>query len=155
MKPEKRRAKAIAACWLRFEIAAPKLAAASSADDPVYDEVLDHLHAVEPRLYFEFCNSEQPCELIITADGDPDLFAAAREVVAHAPVSMDGKSGAQAETRLPRAHPMGGRSAGRRRPPPHAAGRDGSEDLGFCSITASARRRPGAPSAHRGCSVAT
>lgn len=89
MRPEKRRAKAIAAFWLRFEIAAPQLAVVSSADDPVYDEVLDHLQAVEPGLYLEFSNSDRPFELIITADGDADLFAAAREVVASAPV-VDG-----------------------------------------------------------------
>lgn len=89
MKPENRRAETIAAFWRRFEIAAPQLAAISSADDPVYDEVLDHLQTVEPGLYLEFSNTDRPCELIITADGDADLFDAAREVVACAPV-VDG-----------------------------------------------------------------
>jgi len=86
MNRETRRARAIAAFWRQFEIAAPNLAAISSADHPVYDEVLEHLHAVEPGLYFEFSNSDRLCELIITADGNADLFAAAREVVASAPV---------------------------------------------------------------------
>jgi hypothetical protein len=71
MRPEKRRVKAIADFWRRFEVAAPKLAALSTADDPLYDELLDHLQAVEPGLYLEFSNSDRPYELIVTADGDP------------------------------------------------------------------------------------
>jgi hypothetical protein len=60
-----------------------------SADDAVYDALLDKLQEIEPGLFIELSVSQPECELIITADGDRALFAAARAAVAQAP-RLDG-----------------------------------------------------------------
>lgn len=73
------------AFWSLFRERAVHLARAESADDAVYDELLDKLQEIEPGLFVEFSASQAECELIITADGDQDLFPAARAAVAQAP----------------------------------------------------------------------
>ena len=73
------------AFWSLFRERAMHLARAESADDAVYDELLDKLQEIEPGLFVEFSASQAECELIITADGDQDLFPAARAAVAQAP----------------------------------------------------------------------
>jgi len=77
------------AFWALFRDRAATLARAASADDTVYNELLDKLHEIEPGLYIEFSASRRECELIITADGDRELFPAARTAVAQAP-QIDG-----------------------------------------------------------------
>lgn len=76
---------AAAAFWELFRLRAAELARASSADDPVYDELLEALRRVDEGLYLEFSTSGQPRELIITADGKAPLFGVARALVAQAP----------------------------------------------------------------------
>ena len=71
--------------WSLFRERAMLLARVKSADDPVYNELLDKLQEIEPGLSIEFSASQPECELIITADGDRELFAAARAAVAQAP----------------------------------------------------------------------
>ena len=71
--------------WLLFQQRALALAAAESADDPVYDELLDKLHEIDPGLYLEFSTEPVAHELIVTADGDRSRFDLARRVVASAP----------------------------------------------------------------------
>ena len=75
--------------WSLFRQRATQLAGAESADDAVYDELLDKLHEIEPGLFIEFSAGRPECELIITADGDRKLFPAARAAVAQAP-RLDG-----------------------------------------------------------------
>ena len=71
--------------WSAFRQCARRLARAESADEAVYDELLDKLQEIEPGLFIEFSGSEAGCELIITADGDRELFPVARAAVAQAP----------------------------------------------------------------------
>jgi len=71
--------------WSLFRERATHLARAESADDAVYDELLDKLQEIEPGLFVEFSASQPECQLIVTADGDRDLFPAARAAVAQAP----------------------------------------------------------------------
>jgi hypothetical protein len=71
--------------WSLFRERAVRLARVESADDPVYNELLDKLQEIEPGLFIEFSASQPECELIITADGDRELFPAARTAVAQAP----------------------------------------------------------------------
>jgi hypothetical protein len=71
--------------WSLFRERAMRLARVESADDAVYDELLDKLQEIEPGLFIEFSASQPECELIITADGDRELFPAARAAVAQAP----------------------------------------------------------------------
>jgi hypothetical protein len=75
----------IADFWSLFEARAAELAAAASADAPVYDELLRGLQDVNAGLYFEFSADSDEHELIITADGKAELFDLVRTVVAAAP----------------------------------------------------------------------
>lgn len=75
--------------WSLFRERAMHLARVESADNAVYDELLEKLQEIEPGLFIEFSASQPECELIITADGDRALFAAARAAVAQAP-RLDG-----------------------------------------------------------------
>jgi hypothetical protein len=77
--------KPIANFWEAFRAHAAALAVAESADNPVYDDLLEELQKVDPGLYLEFCAAPGACELIVTADGERSLFPIAREVVAAAP----------------------------------------------------------------------
>lgn len=80
---------AIVAFWSLFRESASELAASGSADSYVYDQLLDQLQKVAPGLYLEFCSDPRGCELILTADGDRELFSIARTIVAAAP-AIDG-----------------------------------------------------------------
>jgi len=75
----------IAAFWALFTRHHAQLAVAESADDPVYDHLLEGLHEVDQRLFLEFSNTEAPCELIITAEGEREAFDIARAVAGSAP----------------------------------------------------------------------
>jgi hypothetical protein len=74
---------AIAQFWTSFARRAAELAAAGSADSPVYDELLDELQAIDGGLYIEFSASAR--ELVITAEGERALFPLVHEIVAAAP----------------------------------------------------------------------
>jgi hypothetical protein len=76
---------AITAFWSLFRKLAAELAAAGSADSPVYDELLAQLQKIDSGLYMEFCADSQPRELIVTAEGNRGLFPIARTIVALAP----------------------------------------------------------------------
>ena len=78
-------ADAVAAFWNLFRQRHAELAAASSADEPPYDELLEQLQRVHSELYLEFSRDAQSCELIVTADGKQSLFSIARAVAAAAP----------------------------------------------------------------------
>jgi hypothetical protein len=58
-----------------------RLARVESADDPVYNELLDKLQEIEPGLCLEFSAGRSPCELIVSADGNQELFPVARVAV--------------------------------------------------------------------------
>jgi hypothetical protein len=76
----------IRAFWPLFRATASDLAASESADSAAYDLLLAGLQKVDAGLSLEFSAPDQgACELIVTADGDPDLFPIARAVVAAAP----------------------------------------------------------------------
>ena len=70
--------------WREFERLAPRLNAAASANDTTYDTLLADVQQVHPELYLEF-SVGQPSELIVTAEGNREVFSLAREVVAAAP----------------------------------------------------------------------
>ncbi len=82
---------AISTFWSLFRERARDLAAAGAADSAVYDLLLAQLQKVTPGLYLEFCADPEARELIVTAEGDRDLFPAARAIVAEAP-TIDGWS---------------------------------------------------------------
>jgi hypothetical protein len=75
----------IAAFWRLFSDLAPRLARAADANDPGYDRLLDGLHQLDAGLYFELAGEPGGCELIITAEGERELFPLARQIVAQAP----------------------------------------------------------------------
>jgi len=76
---------AIAAFWFLFRRLAVGLATMPSADNPTYDELLKSLHEVDAGLYVEFSGDGSDHELVITADGDSELFTLVRSVVAASP----------------------------------------------------------------------
>jgi len=76
---------AISDFWHAFQNQEGALAAASSADDPVYDLLLDRLQQIDPGLYFEFSSNPGSSEIIITAEGDSSLFPLVESIVASAP----------------------------------------------------------------------
>jgi hypothetical protein len=76
---------AISAFWQAFQDNKGALAAASSADDAVYDLLLDRLQQVHPDLYFEFSSDPGSSEIVITAEGDTSLFPLVESIVATAP----------------------------------------------------------------------
>jgi hypothetical protein len=76
---------AIAEFWRFFQKHESELATASSADHPVYDQILDRLQQISPGLYFEFSSNTGVSELIITADGNRSLFDLVESIVAAAP----------------------------------------------------------------------
>jgi len=76
---------AISAFWSLFRERARDLAVAGAADCAVYDQLLEQLQKVAPGLYLEFCSDPHECELIVTAEGNRDLFPIARAIVAAAP----------------------------------------------------------------------
>lgn len=83
------RSTAIAAFWGAFVKRADELAHIRSAEEPVYDELLEELQGIDEGLYFEFSAKPGNRELIITAEGDLALFPLVDEIVAAAP-SVDG-----------------------------------------------------------------
>jgi hypothetical protein len=63
------------------------LAQIKSADDPVYDELLEKLQQIDAGLWIEF--EPDARELIITADGNSALFDLVEGIVALAPRDSD------------------------------------------------------------------
>jgi hypothetical protein len=80
---------AIADFWALFRRRKDTLANAKSADNAVYDELLQQLHQVDAGLYLEFSLGPRPRELIVTAEGKRSLFELARRIVRAAPI-VDG-----------------------------------------------------------------
>jgi len=78
-------ATAIADFWNLFARVSSKLAHLTSADDPDYDQLLKQLHRVDPGLFLELAADPEHSELVITADGNSDLFSLADMVVEAAP----------------------------------------------------------------------
>jgi hypothetical protein len=76
---------AITKFWQLFERRHAALAQIESADDPVYDELLEQLQQIDEGLFFEFSAEPGDCELIITAEGDSDLFDLVDSIVDAAP----------------------------------------------------------------------
>jgi hypothetical protein len=76
---------AIANFWLVFQEHSKQLAAITTADDPVYDLILEQLQQIHPQLYFEFSSQPQLSELVITAEGNRSLFPLVDSIVASAP----------------------------------------------------------------------
>ena len=78
---------AIADFWRLFTEFAPRLAELTTAEDQIYDRLLAELHRVDPGLFIELSadSDERERELVITADGNSELFALADAVVAAAP----------------------------------------------------------------------
>jgi hypothetical protein len=79
------KAEPTAAFWSLFAKRADALTRISTADDPVYDELLAQLQAIDAGLFFEFSAVPGSSELIITAEGDGSLFPLVDAVVAAAP----------------------------------------------------------------------
>jgi len=71
--------------WTTFNQRADALAKLESAEDPVYDEILAKLHAINDALFFEFSTQGRKAEFIITAEGDKSLFGLVDDIVAAAP----------------------------------------------------------------------
>jgi hypothetical protein len=78
-------ADAITHYWELFTELAPRLAELTTAEDPIYDRLQAQLHSVDPRLFIELSADSDERELVITADGNSDLFTLADAVVAAAP----------------------------------------------------------------------
>jgi hypothetical protein len=76
---------AISAFWVAFCDLAPLLAHADSADDPTYERLLAKLHAVDSGLFIEFAASPGANELVVTAEGNRDLFPLVKQIVDAAP----------------------------------------------------------------------
>ena len=76
---------AISKFWRVFQQHAGELAEISSADEPVYDLILDQLQQIHAELYFEFSSEPGEFELIITAEGNSSLFPLVDSIVASAP----------------------------------------------------------------------
>jgi hypothetical protein len=81
--------KAILEFWRSFQKNSVALSQIETADDPVYDELLETLHQIDTGLYFEFSAQSEQCELLITAEGNRALFACVDEIVSVAP-NVDG-----------------------------------------------------------------
>jgi hypothetical protein len=75
----------IRAFWSLFRLRANDLVGSKAADGGAYDELLGQLQEIDPGLYLELATDPSGCELIVTADGEEDLFPQARAVVAAAP----------------------------------------------------------------------
>ena len=77
-------AAAIPAFWEHFVAHADELARIESADDPVYDAMFEKLQAIDEGLFFQFATGD-PHDLVITAEGDSELFPLVEQIVAAAP----------------------------------------------------------------------
>jgi len=76
---------AIVDYWRLFMELSPRLAELTTAEDPIYDRLQAQLHHVDPGLFIELSAVSDERELVITADGNPELFALADRVVEAAP----------------------------------------------------------------------
>ncbi|WP_309385039.1 hypothetical protein [Cerasicoccus frondis] len=71
--------------WETFMEAKDELEVLDTAESPVYDRILDSLGKINEELYFEYCPNPGASELIITADGNAELFDLVDDIVARAP----------------------------------------------------------------------
>ena len=78
-------ATAIAEFWRLFAALRDQLAQLDTADDPAYDQLLAQLHRVDPGLFLELATDPGHLELVVTADGNSDLFDLADQIVGAAP----------------------------------------------------------------------
>ena len=76
---------AVSEFWNLFVESAVALSQLNTADDPLYIELLEKLKEINSALFFEFSTQPENCELIITAEGDRDLFACVEDIVSAAP----------------------------------------------------------------------
>jgi hypothetical protein len=79
------RSDAIKQFWRSFEQKAGALAQVKSADESLYDELLEELQRVDEGLYIEISTPPGQCKLIITAEGNRELFELVDDVVSAAP----------------------------------------------------------------------
>ena len=77
--------KVVSEFWSSFQKNSEALSRIATADAPVYDELLEKLQQIDAGLYFEFSVQPEQCELLITAEGDQNLFACVNDIVAAAP----------------------------------------------------------------------
>lgn len=75
----------IAGFWATFKDNEGQLRTADSADVPAYDVILERLKRIHEDLWFEFGVNEGGAELIVTAEGNRELFPIAEKVVSLAP----------------------------------------------------------------------
>ena len=73
------------AFWDYFRQHAQELSRQSSAENYVYDAMLAQLQQIHPQLFLEFCVSTPLNELVLTADGNCDLFPLIEEIASLAP----------------------------------------------------------------------
>lgn len=76
----------IAAFWEVFSKNSAALASIQSAENPIYDVILEQLHQIHKDVYFMFSTSPGNNEAIITAEGNLALFSLVDKIVAQAPV---------------------------------------------------------------------
>jgi hypothetical protein len=80
------RESAIAEYWRLFTELSPQLAELTTAEDPIYDQLLEKLSRIDTGLFIELsAESDHHRELVITADGNSDLFTLVDQVVEAAP----------------------------------------------------------------------
>lgn len=75
--------------WCTFAVHRADLERIESAESPAYDNLLESLQRIDEGLYLEFCTTPGANELIISAEGDADLFPLVDEVVRQAPAMDD------------------------------------------------------------------
>jgi hypothetical protein len=80
---------AIREFWDYFLLRKADMERFKNVNDPVYDDVLRVLQRINAGLWFEFCTTPGVNELIISADGNKDLFPLVEEVVQAAPDTGD------------------------------------------------------------------
>ena len=71
--------------WAVFAENNAALARITTSDDPAYDAILNALQQIDPGLYIEVSTSSEINELVITADGNAELFGLVENIVAAAP----------------------------------------------------------------------
>jgi hypothetical protein len=72
--------------WRLFQELRGPMEASEDFDEAIYDELLAALQEIDEGLFLELCLVEGSKELIVTADGQEELFPVADQVIAAAPV---------------------------------------------------------------------
>jgi len=84
-----KQSKMIREFWQVFQANKAELVFAPTAENPVYDTILNKLQQINPGLFIEFSSNAGVCELIITADGDKSLFHLVESIINDAPEITD------------------------------------------------------------------